>query len=220
MSHLPNRIVYGRLRMQCQTRTERTHIAGSSCRCHCESLPRREPIHLSGSRDSHFRDGGGAYSGVAQYLGAQGDVCPVGVAVDGQGGTLSACTDGSGDIFLFGSVSSAITAGNGEATGPVTGTEPGCEASPQANTAQPSCTGDVLTLSALPYINTVAPSNSLTANMWGNETVAGAIDGSGPNGQLQSTDPTYLDRSGTATIQNTWTSNSCDPLVATPVCGL
>ena len=169
----------------------------------------------------------GAYAGVAAYLAYAGDLCPTAVTVDGQGGTLNACTDGAGNIFLFGSVSSAITAGNGQATGPSTTSEPGCELSPPVSTGQPSCTGVVLTLSGLASVDTVAAGNSFNLNYFDSETLAGAYDGSGPFGEVSSGGPTYVDGSSNAAIQNTWTSNTTSPAnspcavtTAVPACGL
>lgn len=44
----------------------------------------------------------GAYSGVAEYLDAVSAICgSLGIPVDTQ--SLDVCTDGSGDIFLYGS---------------------------------------------------------------------------------------------------------------------
>jgi parallel beta-helix repeat protein len=168
----------------------------------------------------------GAYAGVAGYLAEAGEICPTAVTVDPPNGGLSACTDGNGDIFLFGSVSSAISAGNGEATGSSTTGEPGCELSPPSNTGAPSCTGTVLTLSNLPYITTVAGANTFNLNVWNNEAIAGAIDGSGPNGQLDYSTPTFVDGSVNAVIQTTWTNNvgspaasPCNPTTTAPACG-
>jgi parallel beta-helix repeat protein len=155
-----------------------------------------------------------AYSGVAAYLDGAGKVCPTTVTVDTPNATLYACTDGSGDIFLSGSVSAAISAGNGEATGSSTTTEPGCEASPPSNTAQMPCTGTVLTLSALPYLNTVASGNTFSNNTWSNELLLGAIDGSGPYGEAPpSGGNTYVDGnpSTPVSILNTWTGNVGSP---------
>jgi hypothetical protein len=62
-------------------------------------------------------------------------------------------------------------------------------------------------------MNTVAQGNTLTSNVWNNETIAGAIDGSGPNGQLSSASPPFVNSDPTppADIQNTWTSNTGSP---------
>jgi len=99
-----------------------------------------------------------------------------------------------------------------------------------SNTAQPSCTGTVLTLSDLPPFNTVASGNTFSNNMWLNELLFGAIDGSGPNGEapLPSGINTYLDGNPAApmVIQNPpWTGNvgspgpTCNPVTAGPECG-
>jgi parallel beta-helix repeat protein len=174
--------------------------------------------------------GSADYSGVAEYLAGAGAICgSSAIPVDGQGGDggLYACTDGAGDIFLEGVVANSITAGNGEATGPSTTSEPGCESSPPANTGQPICTGTVLTLSDLPPVNTVAEGNTFSSNLWANETIAGAIDGSGPNGQFTNSTPTYVDGNpdNPAGIQNTWTNNTgdpsnspCNPTTVAPAC--
>jgi parallel beta-helix repeat protein len=158
-----------------------------------------------------------AYSGVAEFLAESGAVCPASVPVDDQGGTLQTCTDGEGDIFLTGTVTNAISAGNGEATGPSPSSEPGCEANPLTSTGQPPCTGSVLTLSTLTNgvptgspDNTVAAGNTFNEDLWWNETVAGGVDGSGLHGQFQEPAPTYLDGNpdpASSTIQNTWTNN-------------
>ena len=101
--------------------------------------------------------------------------------------------------------------------------------SPPANTGAPSCTGTLLTLSTLPFVNQVAQGNTFSNNVWNSETIAGAIDGSGPNGQYHSTTMTFVDGNpGNPTnIQNTWTGNvgspplnsACDPTTMAPVCG-
>jgi parallel beta-helix repeat protein len=155
----------------------------------------------------------GAYSSVVTYLGGAGAICGTSaIPVDNQGGNLYACTDGI-NIYLQGVVGTAITAGNGNATGPSPTSEPGCEASPPANTGQPSCTGDVLTMSALPSFNQVAEGNTFNSNVWNSELIVGAIDGSGPNGQLNSGSATYLDGNpdNPATIMNTWNNNTGSP---------
>jgi hypothetical protein len=85
----------------------------------------------------------------------------------------------------------------------------------------------MLTLSALPFVNTVASGNTFNQNLWNNETIAGAIDGSGPNGQFTNSTPTYADGdpSSPANIQNTWTNNTgdpsnspCNPTTTVPAC--
>jgi parallel beta-helix repeat protein len=171
----------------------------------------------------------GAFVGVADYLASAGDICgTASVPVDNQGGSLSACTDGHGDIFIEGTVGTEIMDGNGAATGPSTTSEPGCEANPPSSTGEPTCVGTVLTLSALPYINTVASGNSFSSNVWANETIAGAIDGSGPNGQLESTTAPFVDSdpSSPVGLQNIWTDNtgtpgnsSANPSTADPAAG-
>jgi len=155
----------------------------------------------------------GAYAGTAEYLAEAGAICGVSaVPVDNQGGNLYACSDGAGDIYLFGVVGTAITAGNGEATGDSSESgEPGCEASPPSNTGAPSCTGSVLGLSDLPSYETVTEGNTFTDNVWNNETIVGAIDGSGPNGELAAGSPTFADGDGNASIENTWTGNTGSP---------
>jgi parallel beta-helix repeat protein len=181
----------------------------------------------------------GAYEAVAGYLAELGATCDAGAPSDGgipvgQDGYVSAgmpdvvaCTDGAGDIFLAtpyasqgATVSSPITVGNGQATGALTSSEPGCESSPPLNTEQPSCTGSVLTLPTLTSYNTVAAGNSFVGNGWTNETIAGAIDGSGPNGQFITQQPTFIDDNpdDPTNIENTWTGNSCDLTAATPEC--
>jgi parallel beta-helix repeat protein len=169
--------------------------------------------------------GPGDYAGVAAYLAAASIICPAGIPVSPG---LYACTDGNGDIMLYGTPTSAISAGNGEATGPSTTGEPGCESGPPAYTDQPSCTGDVLTLSTLPFINTVASSNVFNGNLWNNETVVGAIDGSGPNAEFTYLNVVYMDGASPppANIQNTWTNNvgspnstPCNPTTTSPACG-
>jgi len=160
--------------------------------------------------------GAADYSGVAEYLAGAGAICGTSaIPVDGQQGDggLYACTDGLGDIFLEGVVTNAITAGSGSATGSSTTSEPGCEASPASNTGAVPCSGTVLTLSDLPYINEVAEGNSFNQNQWNNETIAGAIDGSGPNAQYQSSDAPYADGnpSNPSGLENTWTNNTGSP---------
>jgi parallel beta-helix repeat protein len=192
----------------------------------------------------------GAYEAVAGYLADAGFICNSGspadggVPVDQEGYTVIAgptylpnvvaCTDGAGNIYLatpyFGSgatVTVAIAQGNGDATGPSTTSEPGCESSPPPNTGQPSCTGTMLTLSDLPFYNTVADGNAFSTNMWSNETIAGAIDGSGPYGQFTNSTLTYVDGNpdNPPGLQNTWTGNTgdpsfspCDPTNTAPAC--
>jgi parallel beta-helix repeat protein len=191
----------------------------------------------------------GAYEAVAGYLADAGAICnssaPAdgGVPVDQEGYTevnpspptyvpnVVACTDGAGDIYLatpYTGVTVEITPGNGEATGGSTTSEPGCEVSPPSDTAAPSCTGSDLTLSDLPAYNTVSEGNTFNLNSWGSEAIAGAIDGSGPNGEFTAGAPTFADGNpdNPANIQNTWTNNTgtpdasnCNPTTAAPVCG-
>ncbi len=191
-----------------------------------------EVVNPAGIRESLA----GAYEGVAQYLAAAGAICDSsnpadgGIPVDQDGyyalpgptyvPNVVACTDGTGDIFLatpftaYGApgVATAITHGNGNATGPTTGEEPGCESSPPPTSGASSCTGSVLSLSALPYIQTVAEDNTFNANTWNGEAIGGAIDGSGPNAE-QYPGPSYAaygaDPSIT-NIQNIWTNNIGD----------
>jgi len=160
----------------------------------------------------------GAFSAVVEYLAGAGAICgSSGIPVDADGYTgsnpnLVACTDGT-NIDIEGVVTVAITAGNGDATGPSTTLEPGCINPAPAGEGEPNCTGSVLTLSLLPSINTVAESNMLTNNVWNNETIAGAIDGSGPNGQFTASSTPFVDSDPTppAGIQNTWTGNTGSP---------
>ena len=175
-----------------------------------------------------------AYQGVAEYLAAEGFICNPNVSddggtpVDGQGGGLYACTDGAGTIFLVGTVGTPITMGNGAATGPDTSSEPGCESSPPAGDLAVSCTGTVLTLSALGLEATTATNgevavgnafggnSAVTGNNDCSETIAGSVDGSGPNaaGQWSSTPTVYAANGAPAAasaLQNTWSSNANDP---------
>jgi len=204
----------------------------------------------------------GAYEAVAGYLADAGAICDSsaqadgGIPVDQEGVTqvnpspppneyvpnVVACTDGAGNIYLAtpytadGSpgVTVAISTGNGEATGGSTTSEPGCEAMPPSNTGGNQCTGSDLTLSDLPAYNTVAEGNTFNLNSWSSEAVVGAIDGSGPNGELAAGSPTFSDNNPgdgnpptpPTQIQNTWTNNTgspaastCDPTTAAPACG-
>jgi parallel beta-helix repeat protein len=175
----------------------------------------------------------GAFSAVVEYLAGAGAICgSSGIPVDADGYTgpnpnLVACTDGT-NIDIEGVVTAAILAGNGDATGPSTTLEPGCINPAPAGEGEPNCTGSVLTLSLLPSINTVAEGNSLTNNVWNNETIAGAIDGSGPNGQFTASSTPFTDSDPTPPggIQNTWTGNTgspgnspADPNTADPAAG-
>ncbi len=87
-----------------------------------------------------------------------------------------------------------------------------------------------MTLGDLPASNTVASGNTFNLNSWNNETIAGAIDGSGPNGEFTAGAPTFVDGNpdpnAATNIQNTWTNNTgspaasnCNPTAAAPVCG-
>jgi parallel beta-helix repeat protein len=171
----------------------------------------------------------GAFAGVAEYLASAGDICGTGsVAVDNQGGSLAACTDGTGDIFIEGTVGTEILVGNGAATGPSTTSEPGCEANPPSSDGEPTCVGTVLTLSGLSSVDTVASGNTFDSNVWADATVAGAIDGSGPNGQYTSASAPFVDDDPGSPVglQNTWTNNagspansSANPTTADPAAG-
>ena len=125
-------------------------------------------------------------------------------------GPLYVCTDGLGDLFLFGGSASAITQGSLNATGASTVSEPGCEASPAAGTGS-DCTGTLLTIPDLPAVNSVAVNNTFNQNVWANETLAGAIDGSGPYGEAPPPNSaTFADGNpdNPAGIQNFWTNNT------------
>lgn len=122
-----------------------------------------------------------SWSAVAAYLVAASAICPTTVLVYTG---LSACTDGTGDIFLSGTVGPAIAVGT------------------------------TIFLSALPYITTVAQGNTFSNNVWENETLFGAIDGSGPYGESPpSNSATSVDGNpGTPiSLQNTWTGNLGSP---------
>ena len=106
---------------------------------------------------------------------------------------LSACTDGNGNIFLTGTVGPAIAVGT------------------------------TISLSGLPSITTVAQGNTFSNNVWENQTLFGAIDGSGPYGESPpSNSPTSVDGNpgNPVSILNTWTGNLGSPTAAcNPVTG-
>jgi hypothetical protein len=69
-------------------------------------------------------------------------------------------------------------------------------------------------MSNLPFYNEVASGNTFDNNIWSNETIFGAIDGSGPYGEAPpSGSNTYLDANPAAppNIQNAWINNSGSP---------
>ena len=184
--------------------------------------------------------GPGDYSGVAEFLAAAGAICAenTGIPVDQDapyGSSLFACTDGAGDIILFGDASSPVTAVTQNQADETTCT----------TFSDVACTStDTLTLGALTgtpgsfptgsQYNIVASGNSFDGNAFANETLAGAIDGSGPNGQLPMQNTTYPDGNPDAsdtTIQNTWGNTvtntggppglpPCNPSTGTPECGV
>jgi len=161
---------------------------------------------------------GPAYSGVTSYLAAAGGICSSGgnglpVDTTSNSGPLYVCTDGLGDLFLFGGSATPITQGSLNATGSSTSSEPGCEASPQSGTGSP-CTGTLMTIPDLPFVSSVAVSNTFNQNVWANETLAGAIDGSGPYGEAPpANSATYVDGNpdNPSGLQNTWTNNTGSP---------
>jgi hypothetical protein len=174
-------------------------------------------------------DPGQAFSAVAEYLletGAanEGGICDTDSSSDAFGAPyggvpvqtntnspmpLFACTDGLGDVFVWGTTTVGITTGSastaGQATGPSTTSEPGCmDPVPGAGTpgagGYAACQGTVLTLAYLPAIDTVAGGtgttqapttngyggsgneNFFTNNTWSTGTLGlAALDASGSN---------------------------------------
>ncbi len=138
------------------------------------------------------------------------------------GSTVSTPVTVPGNVYVSGTNLSnpVIPAENGSAT----------SADPTSTCATPdsnaTCT---LTVSTVASVKSVAQGNTFNLNIWQNELLFGAIDGSGPNGENPPSGSAIYPDGDTpppSGIQNTWTNNvgspsltACNPTMALPECG-